>query len=169
MISNARPATYNLVIPPLDLAARVYLGGVFIFAAWGKILDPYTFALSIATYQMMPTVLINVMAVVLPPLELVTGVLLILGIQTRVQAILINAMMVMFMVAIGAALYRNLDLGTCGCFASEEAAEEMSAATLWRDLWWLLIGIFIFCVNRGRWGLEQWRPSYVINHDGRQT
>lgn len=165
----ARRVADNRVIPPLDMVVRVYLGGVFIYAAWGKCLDPYTFAVSVATYQMMPTVLINAMAVILPPLEMVTGVLLILGIRTRVQVILINAMLVMFMVAIGAALYRNLDIGTCGCFASEEAAEEMSAGTLWRDLWWLLIGIFIFCVNRGRWGLDEWRSRHVAGDKRRQT
>jgi len=168
MSISARTAAADWVVPPLDLVARVYLGGVFILAAWGKILDPYAFAVSIASYQMLPTELINIMAIFLPPLELVTGVLLILGVGTRMQVILINGMMVMFIVAISAALYRNLDMGSCGCFASEEAAEEMSMATVWRDVWWLLIGMFIFFVNRRRWGLEAWRPANLIDIERRQ-
>ena len=72
------------LIPPLELAARLYLGSIFIYAAWGKILDPYNFAVSIATYQMLPTYLVNIIAVTLPWLELVTGVLLVVGFRTRV-------------------------------------------------------------------------------------
>ena len=150
--------TLNMIekwgLPPLDLIARVYLGGVFIYAAWGKIIDPYGFAVAIATYQMMPTNVLNIMAITMPWLELFTGVLLILGVWTRANAILINGMMVMFIIAISAAVYRGLDMGTCGCFASEEAAEEISVATIWRDVWWLAIGVFIFFVQRHRWGLE---------------
>jgi uncharacterized membrane protein YphA (DoxX/SURF4 family) len=142
------------VLPPLDVIARVYLGGVFIYAAWGKIIDPYGFAVAIATYQMMPTYVLNIMAITMPWLELFTGVLLILGIWTRANVILINGMMVMFIIAISVAVYRGLDLGTCGCFASEEAAEEISVATIWRDVGWLAIGVFIFFVQRHRWGLD---------------
>jgi len=141
-------------VPAIDFAARIYLGVIFIYAAWGKILDPYSFAVAIATYQMTPQSLINLMAIILPWLELVTGILLIVGFQTRVQAILINGMMVMFIIAIAYAVYRGLDMGTCGCFASEEAAEEISMSTVWRDVRWLLIGMFVFFVKEPRWGLD---------------
>jgi putative oxidoreductase len=150
-------------LPPLDLLARFYLGGIFVYAAWGKVLDPYSFALSIATYQMVPTSVINLMAIALPWLELATGVLLVLGTLTRPSVILINGMMVVFIYAIYSAVDRGLDLGSCGCFASEEAAAEISMATVWRDVAWLLIGIFIFFVpERSRWGLTrlwQWRQE----------
>ncbi len=144
------------VLPPLDLLARFYLGGIFIYAAWGKILDPYSFALSIATYQMLPTHVINLMAMVLPWLELVTGILLVVGTLTRPAVLLVNGMMVVFIYAIWSAVSRGLDLGSCGCFASEEAAAEISMGTVWRDVWWLLIGIFILLVReRSRWGLTR--------------
>jgi len=146
-------------IPPLDLIARLYLGGIFIYAAYGKIVDPYGFAVSIATYQMTPTSVVNIMAIFLPWLEIVTGVFLLVGLMTRVQAILINGMMVMFIIAISYAVYRGLDMGSCGCFASEEAAEEISTGTIMRDVYWLLIGLFIFFVKTEyRWGIDRlWR------------
>lgn len=150
-------------LPPLDLIARFYLGGIFIYAAWGKILDPYAFALSIATYQMLPTHVINLMAIALPWLELVAGVLLVVGTLTRPAVLLVNGMMVVFIYAIYSAVTRGLDLGSCGCFASEEAAAEISMGTVWRDVWWLAIGIFIQLVKeQSRWGLDrlwQWRQE----------
>ncbi|MBM4355040.1 MAG: DoxX family membrane protein [Deltaproteobacteria bacterium] len=144
-------------IPSLDLAARIYLGGVFLFAAWGKVLDPYSFAVNIATYQVLPLELVNLAALILPWVELAVGGLLILGVFTRAQALLVNGMLLVFIAAIASALYRELDLGTCGCFASEEAAEDLSMSTVWRDVAWLAIGAGIFIVpERLRWGVERW-------------
>ncbi len=138
----------------LDLAARVYLGGVFILAAWGKILDPYNFAISIATYQMMPDQVINIMAIVMPWLEVVAGVLLIVGLQTRAQTLLINGMLVMFIIAIIWALAHDLQM-QCGCFASEEAEADMSILTVFRDVAWLAIGLFIWVLKpQVRWRLD---------------
>ncbi len=144
-------------IPSVDLLARFYLGGVFLFAAWGKILDPYEFAVNIATYQVLPLELVNLSAIVLPWIELVAGVLLILGVFTRAESLLVNGMLLVFIAAIASALYRELDLGTCGCFASEEAAEDLSLMTVWRDVGWLAIGIVVTVVpERMRWGIERW-------------
>jgi len=145
------------IAPPLDLLARFYLGGVFLYAAWGKVLDPYSFAVNIATYQVLPLELVNVSAVVLPWLELIAGVLLIAGVFTRAQALLVNGMLLVFIAAIASALYRELDLGTCGCFASEEAAEDLSMSTVWRDVAWLAVGTGIGIMpERWRWGVERW-------------
>ena len=66
----------------LGLAARVYLGGVFLFACWHKILEPGSFALDIATYQILPLGLVNLMAITLPWVELAAGVMLIVGVRT---------------------------------------------------------------------------------------
>ena len=142
----------------LDLAARVYLGGVFIMAAWGKILDPYNFAISIATYQMMPDQVVNMMAIIMPWLELFAGVILIVGFHTRAQTLLINAMLVMFIIAIIWALAHDLQM-QCGCFASEEAEADMSVLTVFRDLAWLAIGLFIWVVKTP----SLWRLDTLIN------
>jgi len=146
-------AIRRLVVPSLDLGARVYLGSVFIMAAWGKIADPYEFAVSIATYQMLPDSLVNPMAILLPWVELIAGVLLIAGLWTRAQAMLINAMLVMFLVAIVWALAHDLKM-QCGCFASEEAEADISWATVARDGAWLGLGVFVYFANRGRFALE---------------
>lgn len=141
------------VLPALDFAARWYLGGVFIYAAIGKIADPYSFAVTIASYQMLPNSMINLMALVLPWFEVVTGVLLVAGVQSRVQALAINGMLVMFTAAIIWALSKDLKM-QCGCFASEEAAADISIMTVWRDLGWLAIGAFIYVADASRFGVD---------------
>ena len=59
------------------LAARLILGGVFVFASIDKILHPAAFAEAVYNYQILPDNLINLTAIVLPWLELVLGSLLI--------------------------------------------------------------------------------------------
>ena len=149
------------VLPSLDLVGRFYLGWVFIYAAWGKIVDPYSFAMAIATYDMLPLDMINLMAIALPWLELITGVLLVVGFQTRVMALLVGGMMVMFLVAIVSALARGLSLESCGCFAreAEEAAKDFSIATVWRDVGWLAIAMFIYLAEASRFSLDRFVSS----------
>jgi uncharacterized membrane protein YphA (DoxX/SURF4 family) len=69
--------------PWLALCFRVYLGGLFIYASIYKINYPAEFAETIASYQIVPYYLVNIMAVVLPWMELVSGTLLLAGIRPR--------------------------------------------------------------------------------------
>ena len=62
------------------LAARLILGGVFVFASIDKILHPAAFAEAVYNYQILPDSLINLTAIILPWMELVLGSLLIIGI-----------------------------------------------------------------------------------------
>ena len=141
--------------PWLDLVFRIFLGGVFIAAAIPKILDVEAFAISIATYQVLPLALVNLQAVVLPWLELITGVLLIVGLRTKAQALVINGMLVMFIVAIYLAMSRGIQ-AQCGCFGAEaEAAmNELTWKKIIEDTGWLLIGLYILLGNPNRFSLD---------------
>ncbi len=63
----------------LLLVLRVLLGGVFAYAAWGKLLAPYAFADAISSFDMVPESLLMVSAIVLIWHELVCGVFMLLG------------------------------------------------------------------------------------------
>jgi uncharacterized membrane protein YphA (DoxX/SURF4 family) len=138
----------------INLGLRIYLGWVFLYACYYKILDPGEFALSIASYQLLPLVLVNVSALVLAWVELAAGLGLILGFRTRENSLLIIGMLVMFIIGISSALYRNLSM-SCGCFASTTAGEEMTTDTLYRDFFWLAIGVYLFFAEDGSWGIER--------------
>ncbi len=144
----------------ISLPVRVVLGVVFIAAAWYKIAEPHEFGLSIASYEILPLSLVNITAITLPWMEIVVGLTLIAGLWTRAGALIIGGMLVMFMVAIGIALSRDLPI-SCGCFASAEAGDEISAATLWRDGIWLAGAAYVLFVDDGRFGLDGWRKRSV--------
>jgi uncharacterized membrane protein YphA (DoxX/SURF4 family) len=135
----------------------VYLAVVFLLACWHKIADPAAFALDIATYQILPLGLVNLMAIVLPWVELAAGSMLLVGLRTRAAALLVAAMMLMFSVAIGLALDKGLDMA-CGCFASQGAAEDpISWRTLARDGVWLSLSLYVLLFDRAPLGLDRWR------------
>jgi uncharacterized membrane protein YphA (DoxX/SURF4 family) len=140
----------------LLLAVRVYLGYVFIIACWHKIMNPEMFALDVATYQLLPLWAINGFALVLPWVELLAGTMLILGLRTRAAVLLILCMMVSFIIALLWALHLGLDM-TCGCFASQAAAEEhaISWRTMVRDLIWFLMALYVVTLDRAPLGLDR--------------
>jgi putative oxidoreductase len=137
------------------LAARLYLGSLFLLACWHKLLDPHAFAVDIATYQVLPLALVNPMAIVLPWVELVAGLLLVLGLRTRAASLLVAAMLAMFTAAIAVAVARGLDVA-CGCFASQGAAEDpISWRTIVRDTAWLLLALYVLRFDRRPLGVDR--------------
>jgi putative oxidoreductase len=104
----------------VSLILRLVVGGVFIVAGVLKVLQPATFAADIGNYRVLPHEAINLLAITLPAIEIVAGVLLALGCWKRASALLITVLMAVFLVAIGQALARGLDV-RCGCFGTVEA------------------------------------------------
>ena len=139
----------------LALPARLYLGVVFIYACLHKIADPGAFAVDVATYQLLPLSLINLLALILPWVELTAGVLIIVGFRTRAAALLVAGMMTVFIVALGWALAKGLDM-SCGCFASSGHADPISYRTMLRDLAWLALALYVLVFDRRPLGLDRW-------------
>ena len=116
----------------LILGIRLVLGFVFIYAAIDKIAHPADFAQNIYNYRMLPYWTINLMALVMPWLELLCGVLIAVGWLLRGSAFMIGFMLLVFIIAISAALIRGLDI-SCGCF-SVEGGHEVAVDLLIRDI-----------------------------------
>ena len=134
--------------------ARWYLGALFVGACLHKIADPTSFALDVATYDILPLALVNLTAIALPWVELAAGVLLLLGCRVRAGALLVATMMALFLAALAIALARGLDM-SCGCFASQGAAEDpISLLTVARDLGWLALAVFVLAYDRSLVGLD---------------
>ena len=139
----------------LCLVGRYYLAWVFISACIHKIQEPAAFAIDVATYQILPLSLINLMAITLPWIELGAGIMLIVGFRSRAASLMIAGMMVVFMIALKMALDKGLDM-SCGCFASSAAEGEdpISTDTLIRDAKWLAIALYVVFFDRIPWGLD---------------
>ncbi|NJB66377.1 putative membrane protein YphA (DoxX/SURF4 family) [Desulfobaculum xiamenense] len=125
----------------LALVFRLYLGGLFIYASIYKIMYPAVFAQSVANYQLVPEMFVGLMAVTLPWMELVCGVLLVVGVRGRSACVMIAAMLTVFMLALVWALVMDIPIG-CGCFDSQEA--EVGWRTVLRDLGWLLMAAHVY-------------------------
>lgn len=105
------------------------LGGVFLYAAWGKVLDPRPLVTIIWGYRILPAGPINLLAIYMPWLELLVGVCLATGLMRRAAAFWAAALLVMFEIALGINALRGVNVA-CGCFSAN--AEETHNA-------WLLV------------------------------
>jgi uncharacterized membrane protein YphA (DoxX/SURF4 family) len=139
----------------LALPARLYLGWVFVYACLHKIAHPGMFALDIATYDILPLSVINILAVTLPWVELFAGIMLVAGFRVRGASLAVAGMMVMFIVAIIIALDKGLDM-SCGCFASQTTEEDpISFLTVLRDSGWLFLSVYIAVFDRNAIGIDR--------------
>jgi uncharacterized membrane protein YphA (DoxX/SURF4 family) len=92
------------------------LGGIFLYAGISKMLDPAQMAHQIRNYQLAPWWAIHPGAILLPWIEIVAGLLLILGIWAMEATIVLSGLLLLFLAAIGWAMHLKLDI-ECGCFS----------------------------------------------------
>ena len=131
---------------------RFIIGIIFIYASWDKIAHPAEFAKAIGNYHAVPFGLENMMAMVLPWLELLVGICLIAGIMVDGAAIMSVVMNVVFIFAISQALARGISI-ECGCFSvTAEGGDKIGLETILRDIVYLTMSLVI--LNRQERRLE---------------
>jgi uncharacterized membrane protein YphA (DoxX/SURF4 family) len=129
--------------PRLHLALRLVLGAFFVYASLDKIWSPAAFAKIVYQWQVVGPVPSNLVAVTLPWVELVAGLLLIAGAWRREAALVVALMLVVFIVSAGSVMARGIDVENCGCVsvASSEAASS------WPPEWTTGVGWFLVTRN----------------------
>jgi uncharacterized membrane protein YphA (DoxX/SURF4 family) len=126
---------------------RLVLGGIFVYAGFSKLLLPNThlwpvfvlkfslsmnmssFAQQIESYKMISPAASEVVAHTLPFVEIVLGLLLLIGWRLRIWATAISAIMVGFLVVVTRAYLLHMDIN-CGCFGTPE---KLTGMTVVRD------------------------------------
>ena len=133
----------------LILAARLLIGGMFVYASIYKVFDPADFSVSIRNYLIIPASWSNIVALTLPWIEIVAGVFLILGIQVRPSALLTTGMLGVFLGAIIYAYSIGLDID-CGCFGSAATSGgRIGVIHIARDVALFLVSLFILVSDHG--------------------
>jgi putative oxidoreductase len=96
---------------------RLAVGGAFVAAGVLKIADPAKFALDVDNYRLAPHAMINLIAILIPWIEVTAGSFVLAGIWLRAAALVITSLTVMFFFVIVSALARGLNI-ECGCFGT---------------------------------------------------
>lgn len=123
-------ATWMLAV---GWAGRLITAAVFLFAAFGKLQDPATFAEDIANYQAFPHWTWNLAATVVPVTEVIGALALITGYKRRAGAIVLGSLTVAFIGLIASVIFRGIDL-SCGCFGETPADSSIGWVDLLRDV-----------------------------------
>lgn len=134
----------------IELAARWVLGLTFIYASIHKILSPADFARIVYGYGLFPEILINLIAIIIPFLELVAGFALIIGVYPRSAAIAINGLLAAFIAVLAINLIRGHEFD-CGCFSANQSGYSSSPeVTIARDIFYLALGMLIVLFKGNR-------------------
>jgi uncharacterized membrane protein YphA (DoxX/SURF4 family) len=146
---------------------RLVLGGIFVYAGFSKLLLPNThlwpmfvlrfsvsmnlssFAQQVESYKMISPEASQMVAHTLPFVEIVLGLLLLIGWRLRIWATAITAIMLGFLAVVTRAYLLHMDIN-CGCFGTPE---RLTGMTVVRDGAFttlaLLMTIFAFMEARG--------------------
>jgi rhodanese-related sulfurtransferase len=126
------------------------MAGIFIYASIDKIAHPAAFAKDVFNYQILPDALVNLMALLLPWLELFLGLCLLAGIWLPGAVLTVNGLLIAFLAAFVFNLARGLDVN-CGCFGAGGLGPSMSTGGyLLRDVGFLAVGAFLFYAVFGK-------------------
>ncbi len=127
---------------------RGILAFLFIYGGGLKLMDPKAFAATLSHYDLIPEMLLPVVAIGLPALEVAAGTALLFNVRGGLTVI--TGLLVLFVAVLGYGILSDLNV-ECGCFGPEEIAGRQSLRQAFiRDL--LLIGAasFLYYTRRTR-------------------
>jgi uncharacterized membrane protein YphA (DoxX/SURF4 family) len=129
-LSGVRAADREVKIRAVTLGLRIALGAILVYSAWSKLKDSWAlFAMAVDSYQVLPLWGVRWVARTLPWVELLIGVLLIVGRWMRVATVACSILLLVFFGLMVRAHLKGMEIN-CGCFGPGEA---ISWRTLLRD------------------------------------
>lgn len=148
MIKNLRNVFHQVLVHPWPYRIiRIALAGLFIYGGVVKLFSPKAFAATISTYNLVPEMLLPVVAIGLPVVEIIAGFGLIFNKSWGLH--LISGLLVLFVFVLGYGVLGDLNVD-CGCFSTEELDKQAGLRmAFYRDL--ILIGIVAPYLYLSRW------------------
>ncbi|HEY5879567.1 MAG TPA: MauE/DoxX family redox-associated membrane protein [Nakamurella sp.] len=129
----------------VGLLARLTLAGVFLVSGAIKASDARETVVAVRAYQLLPESMVSTVAAVMPYLELALGLLLLVGLATRLTATIGAVVLVMFIAAVISAAARGLSID-CGCFGGGgqvDPGDTAYAEEILRDLLFLALAGYL--------------------------
>ena len=144
--------------PWISTAARLGLAAVFLLAGGTKIGDLASSGRAVNAYQLMSFDTAKVVGAMQPFLEIALGLLLLVGIASRLIAGLGAVLLLLFIAGIASAWARGLQID-CGCFSQGGALGAGEKPTygweILRDVGFVVLA-----------GILLWRPQSRFSVDG---
>lgn len=125
--------------------ARLGLAAVWLFSGVPKALDPDGTYVAVRAYDVLPPLGVDLVAGVLPWLEITLGVLLLLGLGVRAVATASAVLLLVFVAGVAQAWARGLSID-CGCFGGGgqvAPGETAYVQELVRDAGFLLLAAWL--------------------------
>ena len=116
---------------------RLVLGGIFIYAGYAKVFLPNShfwpwfvlkfsisvnlahFATQVESYKLLPPAGVSFVSHTLPFVEMILGLLLLIGWRVRIWSVAVTLLMLGFLTMVTRAYLLHMDID-CGCFATPE-------------------------------------------------
>ena len=134
----------KLILDVVSAFARFYMAYIWIEAGVAKLGEPLSVMQSIKAYEIFTLEWSGYLANIIGPLEIIGGVLLLLGLFLKTSAKVGTIVLALFMIGIGQAWLRGLGID-CGCFEAnpEQDAQVMNyMMTLLRDTFYIFLMVW---------------------------
>ena len=158
MTSPRTVSRSELIRDVIGLLARLGLAAVWLISGIIKAVDPRTTVVAVRAYQIFPESLVGIIAGILPFLEIALGVLLVVGLATRLTAVLSAVVLVAFIAGVISAAARGLSID-CGCFGGGgDVAAGQTAYTeeILRDLGFLALAVYLIVRPDTPLSVDRW-------------
>jgi uncharacterized membrane protein YphA (DoxX/SURF4 family) len=160
-VSEVTGSRRDRALDIVGLAARLILAVVLLVSGFIKAGNPAETKVAVEAYQLLPDSIAAVVAAILPYLEIATGVLLLLGLATRLGGILAGLLMVAFLIGVGSAAARGLNID-CGCFGGGGQVAAGHTNYTWellRDVGLLVLAIYLVIRPTSILSVDRWASS----------
>lgn len=131
-VRTGRAGSGLLWHPGGAMVARLLLAAILLYSGLAKAGHTGELARIVYGYRILHPDLLNLAAMTLPWLELLTGALLLVGLLRPSAAVVACGLFSAFMIAAGLAMARGID-APCGCFSVAWTSERIGWGLLARD------------------------------------
>ncbi|MFL6053268.1 MAG: DoxX family protein [Actinoallomurus sp.] len=148
----------------ITLVVRVLLAGILGLAGYAKFTEPAALQkTAVAAYQILPKSMVGPVAFGLPVLEMALAAMILLGFATRVMAICVGLLFIVFIAGIISVAARGLAID-CGCFGGGGTVGKGHTHYLreiFRDLGFLALAAWLMLYPRGKLALDRVLGMYT--------
>lgn len=116
-----------LAHPATQWTCRIVIAGLFLTAAYGKIIEPHEFATTVRNFEIGPRALTHLPAIIMPWLETLAALAILSGVWRRAGVWWITLMLAFFTLSFFWVLSQGISVD-CGCFGK---SGDVAAGEFW--------------------------------------